>query len=101
MWHPGSGKLTYWFPALFTIGFILSVLLLFLGPAFFILVFLLYFIIIGIDAAVKNKSIYIGLAAIVATFIQFLGYGTGFLKSIWKIKILKQKPQAAFPKLFF
>lgn len=101
MWHPGSGKPVYWFPALFTIGFLLSVVLLLLKLPFFFLVFLAYFIIIGIDAAIRNKSIYIGLAAIVATFIQFLGYGTGFLKSIWKLKFLKLKPQTAFPKLFF
>lgn len=101
MWHPESGKLTYWFPVIFTIGVLFSILLLLLEISFFFLLFLVYFIIIGIDAAIKNKSIYIGLAAIVATFIQFLGYGMGFLKSIWKIKILKQKPQDAFPNLFF
>ena len=101
LWHPESGKITYWFPAIFTITLFLSLILLLLELPFFFLLFLVYFFIIGIDAAVKNKNFYIGLAAIVATFIQFLGYGTGFLKSTWKLKILKQEPQTAFPKLFF
>lgn len=100
-WHPGSGKITYWFPALFMTGFALSVFLLFAGLEILFFVFLAYFIIIGIDSAIKNKSLTIGLAAIVATFIQFLGYGMGFLESILKLKILNQEPQKAFPKLFF
>ncbi|HEY6142590.1 MAG TPA: glycosyl transferase family 2, partial [Flavobacterium sp.] len=32
---------------------------------------------------------------------QFFGYGTGFLESFIKIIILNQKPQEAFPELFF
>ena len=100
-WHPGSGKITYWFPALFMLGLALSILLLFAGIEWLIFVFLVYFIIIGIDAGIKNKSLIIGLGAIVATFIQFLGYGTGFLESVLKLKILKQEPKEAFPKLFF
>lgn len=101
VWHPESAKLTYWFPSIFILGFFLSIIFLVLKLPFFILIYLMYFIVIGIDAAVKNNSIVIGLAAIVATFIQFLGYGMGFLISFWKLKILKQTPQNAFPKLFF
>ncbi|MFO8146073.1 MAG: glycosyltransferase [Bacteroidota bacterium] len=101
LWHPGSGKITYWFPSFFILGLTAAVILLLLGIPFFFLCYLLYFLIIGTDAAVKNNSFNIGVAAIVATFIQFYGYGAGFLKAIWKIKFLKLKPQIAFPKLFF
>jgi hypothetical protein len=31
---------------------------------------------------------------------QFYGYGTGFMKSYYKIIIILQKPQVAFPELF-
>lgn len=101
LWHPGSGKITYWFPSFFIVGLTAAVILIFFGIFFFFVCYLLYFLIIGTDAAVKNKNINIGLAAIVATFIQFYGYGTGFLNAIWEIKFLKRKPQIAFPKLFF
>lgn len=101
LWHPGSGKITYWFPSFFILGLTIAVILLLLGIPFLFLCYLLYFLIIGTDAAVKNNSFIIGLAAIVATFIQFYGYGSGFLKATWKIKFLKLKPQIAFPKLFF
>jgi hypothetical protein len=49
----------------------------------------------------KNKSIEIALYSLVATIIQFYGYGKGFLLSYLKIHILKQQPEVAFPKLFF
>jgi hypothetical protein len=39
--------------------------------------------------------------AVRATWKQFLGYGLGFMKSFFKIIILKQKPEVAFPELFF
>ncbi|TVZ25358.1 cellulose synthase/poly-beta-1,6-N-acetylglucosamine synthase-like glycosyltransferase [Gillisia sp. Hel_I_86] len=100
-WHPESAKITYWFPSLFISGLFFAIILWLLGSSFFISLYLLYFLIIGIDAGIKNKSVYIGIAAIMATFIQFLGYGIGYLNSIWKLKFLKMQPREAFPKLFF
>ena len=100
-WHPGSGKITYWFPALFIIGLSIAGLLFLAGKPFLIFIYLFYFGIIGLDAAIKNKSFNIGLAAILATFIQFWGYGTGFLISVWKLHFLKLDPEIAFPELFF
>ncbi|RKS50755.1 cellulose synthase/poly-beta-1,6-N-acetylglucosamine synthase-like glycosyltransferase [Gillisia mitskevichiae] len=100
-WHPQSAKITFWFPTLFISGFALAIIFWMLGFSFFIWFYLFYFLIIGIDAGIKNKSGYIGIAAIMATFIQFLGYGVGFLNAIWKLKFLKMQPQEAFPKLFF
>ncbi|QED39027.1 glycosyltransferase [Antarcticibacterium arcticum] len=100
-WHPQSAKITYWFPSLFIIGLLIAALLLLAGNPFLFLVYLFYFGIIGLDAAIKNKSFNIGIAAIPATFIQFLGYGKGFLISVWKINFLKMEPEIAFPELFF
>ena len=39
--------------------------------------------------------------SVTAVWKQFLGYGIGFLESYIKIIILKQKPEVAFPNLFF
>lgn len=100
-WHPGSARITYWFPALFIIGLLIAGILLVAGNPFLIFIYLFYFGIIGLDAAIKNKSFNIGLAAILATFIQFWGYGTGFLISVWKLNFLKLDPEIAFPELFF
>ncbi|MCB7479673.1 glycosyltransferase [Christiangramia sediminis] len=100
-WHPGSAKITYWFPTLFILGFLFSVLVALLGGWFFMGCYLIYFLIIGIDAAIKNKSIYIGLLAIRAVCVQFSGYGIGFLISTFKIFLLKRQPEKEFPQLFF
>ncbi|MDR5589785.1 glycosyltransferase [Christiangramia sp. SM2212] len=100
-WHPSSSKMTYWFPSAFIVGFVFSILMAIVGESFFIGCYLIYFLIIGIDAAIKNKSIYIGLLAIRAVFVQFTGYGTGFLISSYKISILNGEPEKEFPHLFF
>ena len=100
-WHPESSKMTYWFPSVFILGFIFSTILALFGEFFYISCYLIYFLIIGIDAAIKNKSIYIGLLAIKAVFVQFIGYGMGFLISSYKTRILNGEPEEVFPNLFF
>jgi hypothetical protein len=62
---------------------------------------LFYLSLIFIDATLKNKSIKIGAFSLLALFIQFFGYGLGFFESTMKVGVLKQKPQKAFPYLFF
>ncbi|QYA27102.1 glycosyltransferase [Gramella sp. MT6] len=100
-WHPGSSRITYWFPSLFILGLIFSVLMALLGEWFYAGCYLIYFLIIGIDAAIKNKSIYIGILALRAVFVQFSGYGLGFLISTIKTGILNKQPEKEFPQLFF
>lgn len=100
-WHPGSGKITYWFPLIFLIGLLIAVVLAIFGNPFLLMIYIVYLLIIGLDAAIKNKSFNIGITAVKATLIQFYGYGSGFMTSMWKINILNQEPQTAFPELFF
>jgi glycosyltransferase involved in cell wall biosynthesis len=100
-WHPGSGKITYWFPAVFSLGFLLAILLLKLGFWWLFVLYALYFVLIAIHAAITNKSLGIGFLAVYAALVQFFGYGSGFMKSIWHIHILKQDPEHEFPNLFF
>ncbi len=100
-WHPGSGKITYWFPSIFISGFIFSILMLRFNFWLFFDLYVLYFLVVGIDAANKYKSLTIGLHAIFAVIVQFAGYGYGFLVSVWQLKVLKKSPEKAFPQLFF
>lgn len=100
-WHPNSAKITYWFPSVFITGLVLSLILLLLGWPFLFYTFLVYFVVIAVDAIIKNKSFNIGMAAVVATVIQFWGYGTGFYISVWKLYFQKMIPETAFPNLFF
>ncbi|MEK8180043.1 glycosyltransferase [Flavobacterium buctense] len=100
-WYPEYSKLTFFFPTLFILGFVLSVLLLFFGILFPILCYALYYLLVFIVAAVQSKSLKIGFLSVIAVSKQFFGYGKGFLDSFIKIKIQKQKPEEAFPELFF
>lgn len=102
LWHPETAKLTYWFPTIFCLGFILSLVLsIFLTFHWFLLGYAVYFILILLDALRSTKNIKIAFLSIIAVCIQFYGYGIGFLKSTIALKIFKQKPEERFPKLFF
>lgn len=100
-WHPGSSKITFWFPTLFMCFVITSILLSFFLHRMAILPLVVYLALVFIDASVRNKSILIGVLSIFALFVQFFGYGLAFLKSTFYIQILKKDPQKQFPYLFF
>jgi glycosyltransferase involved in cell wall biosynthesis len=101
LWYPEYSKITFWFPSLFLLGFLFSVLLSLFGTYIFIGFYAFYFCLLFISSLITNKSIKIASFSLWATVIQFYGYGTGFLISYFKIFILKQPPQIAFPELFF
>jgi hypothetical protein len=63
--------------------------------------YFVYFLVLFLVSSYQNKSLKIGYLSLIAVWKQFYGYGTGFIKSFYKIIILKQKPQEAFPELFF
>lgn len=102
-WYPQHNKLTFFFPTVFIIGLFLSVLLYILSQKFDYLLqlYFVYFLALFLVSTYQNKSFKIGFLSIKAVWKQFYGYGTGFLESFVKIIILKQKPQEAFPELFF
>lgn len=100
-WYPKYTKLTFWFPSFFLFGFVLSlILILFSLPILFYL-YLIYFGMIFVSSLVQNKSVTIAVYSIIATAIQFYGYGIGYLKSFINVFFLKKKPQQAHPELFF
>lgn len=81
--YPDTAKITYWFPTLFILFLLASLIFLFLGymmPAGF---FVIYFMVLFLDAAIKNKKISVAALSIVTTLIQFTGYGLGFLKGLF------------------
>lgn len=101
-WHPGYGKLTYFFPTVFIIGFGFGLVLTLFGFPYILLCYLLYFAIALILATHANQnSLRIGFLAVLAIAIQFYGYGIGFLRSFLKIQLLNEDPKSAFPELFF
>lgn len=100
-WHPETKKITYWFPTLFICGLIASLILLIFGYQYLIIVYTLYFVLAFMVSLIKTKSISVAAMSIVAIFIQFVGYGYGFLKSEFSINLLNKDPEKVFPNLFF
>lgn len=78
--YPDTAKITYWFPILFILFFVASLVSLFLGFNLPAGLFSIYFVALFFDAAIKNKKISVAALSIVTTLIQFTGYGLGFLK---------------------
>jgi glycosyltransferase involved in cell wall biosynthesis len=101
LWHPEYKKAVFLFPSLFISGLAISLILLLINVQVFIYIYILYFLLIFALSAMQNKSVKIGLLSVMAVFMQFYGYGTGYMESFFKIHILRQKPEVAFPKLFF
>lgn len=100
-WHPRYMKLTFLFPSMFLIGFVLSFIMALFGSGFFFGLYIVYFIMCFVFSTIQNKSLKIGLLSIYAVGIQFYGYGTGFLKAFYKINIQRKPPEEALPEMFF
>ncbi|WP_350288281.1 glycosyltransferase [uncultured Croceitalea sp.] len=100
-WHPGTSKLTYWFPTFFILGLLVSISLYTIGFSWPIWCYNGYFLLIFFDSLFKNRSLAIALLSIFATLIQFVGYGWGFLKSTFLLNFNNKEAEELLPKLFF
>lgn len=100
-WHPSAAKVTFWFPSLFVIFTIASVLGALLYRWELIIPLLGYVLLILFHASFVTRSIGIGILSVAAVFVQFFGYGIAFLKSTFFIRLLQKDPEKKFPNLFF
>jgi glycosyltransferase involved in cell wall biosynthesis len=90
---PKELKLVHFFPAVFTLGIIFTLIAnAFRWPIaelcnyFLALLVLLIFF----HAWWKNKSIKVALLSIIASFTQLIAYGLGFMQDFWKRVVLKR-----------
>ncbi|TDS15278.1 cellulose synthase/poly-beta-1,6-N-acetylglucosamine synthase-like glycosyltransferase [Maribacter caenipelagi] len=100
-WHPETKKITYWFPTVFCLGLLISFVLAIAGFMIPLYVYSLYFLLLFVDALRKTGNLKVAFLSLLATAIQFIGYGYGFLKSTLYINSSGKKPEEIFPKLFF
>ncbi|KZE80504.1 glycosyl transferase family 2 [Myroides marinus] len=98
--YPETAKLTYWFPTVFIAGLLFSILMTYYTSAL-ILCYIFYFLLVFIGSFIKEKNFKISLLALVAIFIQFYGYGIGFLKASYILFVKKQKAEEGLPEMFF
>lgn len=98
--HPGSLKIVHLLPAVFTVG----AAFLLLGSLFCVwslLPLFLFAFLILLDASLKERSIYIGILAIGASFVQLTGYGSGFIRAWWRRCVCGHDEFEAFRKNFY
>lgn len=98
--HPHSAKFTFWFPSLFILGGLIALLALNFNSKLLALLYLGYFLAIFIDSLIANKNLGVALQSIYAAMIMFLGYGMGYIRSIFRLKILGRPIQSAFSEMF-
>ena len=100
-WHPNTKSLIYWLPTLFSLGFLFGLISAVFGNYYVFTIYGIYIALAFVLALFQTRSLVIAIQAIVAIFVQFFGYGFGFLKSTFAIKILHKKPETHYPNLFF
>lgn len=98
--YPESLKVVHLLPAAFTVG-LLVLLLGSLWCLWCLLPILLFILLIFIDASIRNKSFRIGCLSVVASFIQLVGYGSGFILAWWRRCVKGKDEFAAFEKTFY
>ncbi|WP_299392530.1 glycosyltransferase [uncultured Gelidibacter sp.] len=101
LWHRKSERFIFWLPTMFSLGLIVSLLLLAFDVEWLLYIYILYFMVAFILALISSKNVVIAVLSVIAIIVQFFGYGYGFLKSTVAIKLLKENPEERFPKLFF
>jgi len=99
--HPGTLKLVHSAPAIFTLGVAVLAVLSLAVSAWFALPVLVHMLLLFFSAAVKNRSVPIGLLAVLTSYTQLFGYGCGFLNAFWKRMILGKDEYSAFTRNFY
>ena len=100
--HPQYVKISFAFPSLFLLGYILGFINYFFFRQGLILGFYgLYTFIVFFHALYKTRNISIAAMAIIATYIQMFSYGFGFLKAWILLNVFRKKPEDAFPHHFY
>jgi glycosyltransferase involved in cell wall biosynthesis len=82
---PNELKPIHFFPALFFVFCLMTILSAFFSPSLFLFGFFLlslYSFLILIDSSSKNNSFKVGILSVVAAFTQLWGYGIGFLEEL-------------------
>lgn len=90
---PSQLKAVHFFPALFTLFILLTILLNLFGSGLARICNILtgvYILLIFFHSLAVNKSVKVAFLSIIAAFVQLIAYGLGFMQDFWKRIILKK-----------
>ncbi len=106
--HPESLKGVHLLPALFTVGTALLLLLAVCGAPFCpyallaLLPILLYALLVLVHSLLLNGCLWVAFLSVVASFVQLIGYGTGFIGAWWRRQVLGRVEELqAFRNTFY
>lgn len=100
--HPNYTKLTFWFPSVFLLGYLVGLLgyVAFRSP-WILAMYGVYTLVIFCHSFWVSKNISVPFFALISTYIQMFSYGYGFLKSWLALNVFKKNPKDAFPTHFY
>lgn len=94
MRHREELKITHLFPLAFSVGLIISILLLILSPVLGkigMAFYTTYLLIAFIHSSIENKDLKIGALSVITILTQFFGYGWGMFKNGFAVFVLGRK----------
>ena len=98
--HPGTAKFTYMLPSLFLLGLIAGILLAYFDFPYFMIPIAIYFLAVFLDSTQQNRNPIVGILSCAAVLVQFLGYGSGYLRSQYRMRLQSKSNREAFPEMF-
>jgi GT2 family glycosyltransferase len=94
MRHREELKITHLFPLAFSLGLIISILLLVVFPMLgkiTIALYIIYLLVAFLHSSIENKDLKIGALSIITILTQFFGYGWGMFKNGFAVFVLGKK----------
>ena len=85
--YPEALKPVHALPSVFTLGVVGLIVLAPFTCGWSLALLLLYALLILIDSSIESKSLKVGFLAVAAVFVQLIGYGIGFLESLFSGKL--------------
>ena len=85
--YPEALKPVHALPSVFTLGVVGLLVLAPFTCGWSLILLLLYALLILIDSSIQSKSLKVGFLAVAAVFVQLIGYGIGFLESLFSGKL--------------
>ncbi|MCX6140903.1 MAG: glycosyltransferase [Candidatus Kapabacteria bacterium] len=101
--HHGTLKLTHFFPTAFTLYLafaLVDTIIVPYGWATFVPL-AIYTLALFLQGFVRYRSILLGVSCIAASYVQLIGYGTGFIRGLVLRVILNRPEQGAFEETFY
>lgn len=99
--HPGTLKLVHFFPATFTKGLLLALILLFFSWPYLLGIYVVYSLALLFHAWWKEKNLRTAFLALLASYCQLGAYGLGFLQAFYRRILLGRDEYNRYVKTFY